>query len=218
MKCRMLISKVFGMVVLVTMLVSCKEQPKEVEVEARRELSQYDNPKVYKIGYETWAGTQPLSWRKVNRTNFRLLNYAAEEATEIAVGQVDAGGVLANVNRWIGEFEQEQLEDVNGLEKFETFQMLGGRKAYLITLKGMFQKKMGGKAMKYEGWAMSGVICEIGGGSLVTVKMMGPEAEVDAQKENLIKFAKSLRINPLQTPNERSKKDKKADLKEEGGY
>ncbi|MFT5905649.1 MAG: hypothetical protein ACI9E1_001249 [Cryomorphaceae bacterium] len=197
------------------MLVSCKELPKEVEVVERRELCQYDNPAVYRGSYTSWMGTQPLSWRKVNHTEYRLLNYAAGEATQIAVGQVNGGGILANLNRWKREFGQEVLENLDGLE---TFEMLDGRKAYVIQLRGTFQKKMAGMPVKAEDWGVTGVICDVSGGTLVTVKMMGPEAEVEVEQENLINFAKSLRLNSLQTPSERSKKGNTKDKAEGGGY
>ncbi|MGJ8656878.1 MAG: hypothetical protein ACSHX6_10555 [Akkermansiaceae bacterium] len=169
---------------------------------------------MFKNNYESLVGTQPLEWRRVNRTEFRILNYAVGGSTEVAVGQVDGGGVLANMNRWKREFELEVLKDVSGLE---TIEMFGGREAQVIQLKGTFQKKMAGMPMKAEGWAVTGIICDVGGGSLVTIKMMGPEAEVVDQQGNLMKFAETLRINDLQTPDERSKKDAKVE-KTEGGY
>lgn len=197
------------------MVVSCEKLPDEVEVVERRELCQYDDPEVYKSSYSSWIGTQPLSWRGLSGTEFRLLNYAAGKATEIAVGQVNGGGVLANMNRWTREFDQEVLENLDGLE---TFEMLDGRKAYVIQLRGTFQKKMAGMPVKAEGWAVTGVICDVEAGSLVTIKMMGPEEEVEAEQENLMKFAKSLRLNKLQTPSERSEKDDVKVEEEGGGY
>jgi len=64
----------------------------------------------------------------VNRTEFRLLNYAVGNDTEVAVGQVEAGGVLANMNRWRGEFGLDGLVDLEGLEQI---QMFGGLDAYV---------------------------------------------------------------------------------------
>lgn len=214
MKFKSLISRFLGLACLSGMTLSCKQLPKEMEVVERRELCQYDDVSVFKNNYESLVGTQPLEWRRVNRTEFRILNYAVGGSTEVAVGQVDGGGVLANMNRWKREFELEVLKDVSGLE---TIEMFGGREAQVIQLKGTFQKKMAGMPMKAEGWAVTGIICDVGGGSLVTIKMMGPEAEVVDQQGNLMKFAETLRINDLQTPDERSKKDAKVE-KTEGGY
>ena len=80
------------------------------------------------------------------------------------------------MNRWKREFEQEVLEDVSGLE---TIEMFGGREAQVIQLRGTFQSKMAGMPVKPKGWAVTGIICDVSGGSLITIKMMGPEAEVD---------------------------------------
>ncbi|MFT6793038.1 MAG: hypothetical protein ACJAR1_001028 [Rubritalea sp.] len=215
MKLKSNISKIVSLVMLAVTLVSCKELPKEVEVVERRELCQYDDPAVYRSSYHSWIGKQPLKWRKVSQTEFRLLNYAAGEATQIAVGQVNGGGILANLNRWKREFDQEVLENLDGLE---TFEMLDGRKAYVVQLRGTFQKKMSGMPVKAEDWGVTGVICDVSGGSLVTVKMMGPEVEIETEQENLINFAKSLRLNILQTPTERSKKDTTEDKADGGGY
>ncbi len=208
-------TKLASMSIPLVLMVSCKELPEEVEVTDRRELCQYDKPEVYSSSYSSWIGKQPISWRQVSGTDFRLLNYAAREATEIAVGQVNGGGELANLNRWKREFNQEVLANLDGLE---TFEMMDGKTAYLIQLRGEFQKKVAGMPVKAEGWAVTGVICEAQDGSLVTVKMMGPEEEVKAEQENLIQFAKSLRFNKLQTPSERSKKKDGKDMIKKDGY
>ncbi len=215
MKFRSLRTKFIWLSCYSAILVCCKEQPKEMEVDERRELCQYDDPNIFKNSYETILGTQPLSWRRVNRTDFRLLNYAVGNATEVAVGQVDGGGVLANLNRWEREFGQDVMEDLSGLA---TIKMFGERDAYVIQLKGLFQKKMSGMPVKAEGWAVTGIICDIGNGSLVTVKMMGPEDEVKAEQESLMDFAKSIRINSLQRVKERSKKVDGVNQSKKGGY
>ncbi len=215
MKFKLLIGKFFSVVPFVVLLASCEEVPDVVEVVERRELCQYDDPKVYRSGYSSWVGDQPLHWRRVNGTRYRLLNYAVGEATEVAVGQVNGGGVLANLNRWRGEFGEGALQSLDGLERFE---MLEGREAYAIRLKGSFKKKVAGMPVKAEGWGVNGVICDVGGGVMVTIKMMGPEEEVDVEYENLIEFAKNLRFNYLQEPSERSKKNGSMDKSDGGGY
>jgi len=68
-----------------------------------------------------------------------------------------------------------------------------------------------------EAAAVTGVICDIGDGALITVKMMGPEDEVMAEQDNLMRFSESIRMNTLQEPSERSKQG--ADVnKTKGGY
>ncbi len=199
-----MISKSLCITCLASALVSCKRMPKEVEITEQRELTQYDDPTVYKSIYDVViAKKQPLDWRRVSGTEFRLLNYAAGESTEIAVGRVGAGGLLANFNRWEREYGTEDvITDISGLKKV----MLLEREASMIQLNGEFQKKLGGMPVKYQGWATTGVICDVGGGVLVTVKMMGPEEEVAAQHENFMEFLKNIKINPMQEPSERSKK------------
>jgi len=203
MKQRLFIDKYLYLACLAGMLVSCKEVPREVEITEQRELTQYDDPSVFKSGYDLITiKQQPLEWRRVNGTEFRLLNYAAGEATEIAVGRIGAGGILPNINRWEREYGiKDVLTNLSSLKKV----ILLERGGYVIQLKGEFQRKLAGKPVKYEGWATTGAICDVGGGVLITVKMMGPEEEVAAQQGNFIKFLQNLKINTMQKPSERSK-------------
>ena len=85
MKFRSLIISVIGLACFSGMMVSCKQLPKEMEVVEQRELCQYDDVSVFKNNYEPLVGTQPLDWRRVNRTEFRILNYAVGDATQVAV-------------------------------------------------------------------------------------------------------------------------------------
>ena len=205
MKRRPFISKFMCYSCLLASLVSCKDIPKEVEISEQRELTQYDDPTVFKTGYDVIiAKKQPLEWRRVSGTEFRLLNYAAGESTEIAVGRVGAGGLLANFNRWEREYGVSNEDVMTDLSRLKRVTLLG-RDAYMIELKGFFQRKVAGQAMKFEGWATTGVICDVGGGVLVTVKMMGPEEEVASQQDNFMNFLKDLKINTMQEPSERSK-------------
>lgn len=209
-----IISKSLCIAGLSGVLVSCKKIPQEVEITEQRELTQYDDPTVFKSSYDVViAKKQPLEWRRVSGTEFRLLNYAAGSATEIAVGRVGAGGLLANFNRWEREYGAEDvMQDISGLKKVTMLE----RDASMIQLKGEFQRKVGGMPVKFEGWATTGVICDIGGGVLVTVKMMGPEEEVAAQHNNFMEFLQDLRVNSMQEPSERSKKGLKIEEIESG--
>lgn len=214
MKIKKTISNICCFTCVIGFFSSCKKLPRVVEIDERRELCQYDDVTVFKNSYDQILATQPLEWRRVNRTEFRLLNYAVGNDTEVAVGQVEAGGVLANMNRWRGEFGLDGLVDLEGLEQI---QMFGGLDAYVIRIKGTFQKKMSGMPVKVEEAAVTGVICDIGDGALITVKMMGPEDEVMAEQDNLMRFSESIRMNTLQEPSERSKQG--ADInKTKGGY
>jgi len=214
MKRRLSISKYLCFSCLPGILISCKEVPKEVEITEQRELTQYDDPSVFKSSYDLLiAKQQPLEWRRVNSTEFRLLNYAAGESTEIAVGRVGAGGVLPNFNRWEREYGvKDVLTNLTSLKKV----IVLDRGGYMIQLKGEFQRKLAGKPIKYEGWATTGVICDVGGGVLITVKMMGPEEEVVAQQKNFMDFLQNLKINTMQEPSERSKQGLKIDDVESG--
>ena len=128
-----------------------------------------------------------MGWRRLPGTQFRLINYVAGEndSVEIVVGETQ-GDLLANANRWLGQFG---LTPVQSLEFLGRTAMLG-RDAYLVEGKGTYSPGMG-RAPK-EGYAMIGVIRE-SPVNLVTLKMIGPAAEVEKQRNDLFEYMRSFK-------------------------
>lgn len=101
-------------------------------------------------------------------------------------GSGQGGDVEANVTRWKGQFQP--AADGTAV-KFDRKDMtFGKRKVTLVFLKGTF---MSGGMMTPKtpmpGSAMIGAILESAGGN-VFIKFTGPEKEVDASKDSLIKL------------------------------
>ena len=188
-KCSMLTCG--GLLAAVMGFTSCKKVPEEVTITDTRELCQFDYDELQRLQQNPLWAKQPLTWRRVPRTKFRVLNYRAGKQSEIAVGEA-RGSVPANVSRWYGQFQQTFSGD---LSELKTVEMLDGVTGFIVDVKGKFLVgKMAGTAMEKKDWALYGVICKLPSGGIITIKMTGPAAEVEKEKANLIRFAKSLKI------------------------
>lgn len=101
-----------------------------------------------------------------------------------------AGGEVGdNVNRWLGQFGQQPLDE-GGLARLPRASLVGGP-AVLVEARGRFDGGMGGGAPK-EGYALRGLVSRVPGSQRVFVKLVGPEALVRAQAEAFDAFAASL--------------------------
>jgi hypothetical protein len=166
-------------VLLIPFLPSCKKKGKIIVTE-QRELTMFDDER------DPMIAVMPPEWRQVPATEFRIYNYRFGEDGEVFVGR-SRGGLLANANRWLGQFSQAPLESVEELPKVEVL----GQEGILVTASGRFVGGMGKPARENAG--LVGVIIQAGD-SLLTVKMMGDADAVTAERERLIQFAKSLRM------------------------
>jgi len=132
----------------------------------------------------TWtAETAPRSMREVTLTKGKCELY-------VSVLGGGGGGVLANVNRWLGQFDAPSL-GVEGLAALERAPCLGGE-AVLVTAEGAFGGMSGAKE---GGMGLLGAVLEQPS-RLVTVKLTGPAAEVAAERANFLSFLASLAEAP----------------------
>lgn len=135
-------------------------------------------------------GRAPEGWQSVPATQFRLLNYrfGAEGKGEVYVS-MSSGGVLENVNRWLGQFGAEPV-DATAMGEMRKIPMLGGEGVW-VEVSGTFAGGMGGEEVP--GCGLAGVVVTRHG-RLWTVKMIGPEAVVQQEKEALEAFVRSLQL------------------------
>ncbi|MFN5770020.1 MAG: hypothetical protein ACK44Z_11785 [Pirellulaceae bacterium] len=136
----------------------------------------------------------PADW-KVVPPKSNIIQYEfrapkdAKEADQARVTVMSAGGgIQANIDRWKGQFELSEKEVV---EKKE----VSGQTLHLVDLKGTFKESMGGPfaggaggVKKMNNYRMLGVIIETKNAGTVFVKMTGPEAIVEKQKEAWLKM------------------------------
>ncbi len=139
-----------------------------------------------------WDG--PEGWVEGPRKSMREVTYrpAGTEGTEcyISVLSGTAGGLVANVNRWRGQANQQALSpaEVEALPKLQVL----GKPSTFLEVEGTFRGMSG---PEQEGFMLLAVACELPGFS-VFVKMTGPTDVVKAEREKFLSFCKSLRQVP----------------------
>jgi len=180
------------------MLSSCRREASEVVVTETRAISKKDGtPKLFATSDERFRetregpvrGEKPQGWKELAATEFRLLNYRFGEGGEVWVSMA-AGSVPDNVNRWLRQFGGKDLDEagVGALKRVP----VARTKGVWVEAQGTYAGGMGSPPK--EGYALAGVVADANG-RILTVKMVGPQAEVEAQKETLATFAKSLVIS-----------------------
>ena len=163
----------------VVLFASCRKA-ENIVVNERRDLVVSDQ------GNHSLVAVMPPEWRQVPSTEFRMLNYRFGESGEVFVGR-SRGGLLPNINRWLGQFGKPAIESADDLPKVSMLGQMG----VLVNASGDFAGGMGREARKDAG--LAGVIVAIGD-QLITVKMMGGAGDVAVEQERLIKFCEGLRI------------------------
>jgi hypothetical protein len=105
----------------------------------------------------------------------------------VAVLGGSAGGVEANINRWRQQMGRTPLSpaEIDSLPKIQVL----GQACPLVEISGSYTG-MGGE--QHQDYMMLGVVCSLPSSS-VFVKMIGPEAEVRAERDNFVVFCESLR-------------------------
>ena len=178
---------------------ACEKHTEFVSIEETRSTTSKDGePRLFATSDERFRdakpspvkGISPENWLKLPATQMRILNYRFGES---GLGEVyvslSSGGLAGNVNRWIKQFGGDPLtsENFNTLEKVQ----VAGVEGVWVGATGLYDPGMGGGAKP--GYGLAGVIAEVGG-RILTIKMLGPEAEVEAEKEKLRAFASSVEM------------------------
>ncbi|MFA6239528.1 MAG: hypothetical protein WC655_01290 [Candidatus Hydrogenedentales bacterium] len=132
----------------------------------------------------------PEGWETAPPTSTRLANFRIGTDAEcyLTILPGGAGGAEANVNRWR---KQMSLADYTA-EEFAvlTKKSVLGTEALFVAFDGTYVG-MGGSESK-DGYSLLGVIFDDSGKS-VFVKMVGPKAVVDAERERFDSFCQSLK-------------------------
>lgn len=124
-------------------------------------------------------------WVAKPKTQFRLVNYALPAGGEIYVS-VTGGGILPNLNRWLGQFGQEEItgEQLGKQPRV----MIMGLDGYVVEATGSYAGM--GRA-KQDDMSLLGALAEIDG-QLISVKMISTTEEVAQQKAAFMAFCESL--------------------------
>lgn len=181
-------------------LLGCEKPKERVMVEEMRERTTKDvAPKMFATSDERFRdikpspiqGNPPAHWLALPANQFRLLNYRFGESGlgEVYVS-ISSGGVLENANRWLKQFGRDAMtaENFSAMQKIPVV----GIEGIWIEAEGDYGAGMGAESKP--GYGLAGVIAETGG-QIITVKMIGPKNEVDAEKPALRAYIGSLRMN-----------------------
>ncbi|MDQ8189955.1 hypothetical protein [Roseibacillus persicicus] len=138
-------------------------------------------------GSSAWIYLLPAAdWKEADKAPMREVNLTfgdGEQAGEVYLS-VSGGGLQPNVDRWYRQFgaDTQPIAELGRLEFL-------GKQGYLVEATGRYEPGMGRPGK--DGQALLGAIVE-DQGRLVTVKMIGPEADVQARREQFVKFVASL--------------------------
>ena len=119
---------------------------------------------------------------------------------ELAVfffGAGSGGGTQANLERWAGQFKQDDGGDPMGKAKIENLTSTGGLKVTTILLAGRYESSGMGGGPSYDepGWKLFGAVIEGQGGPWF-FKAVGPESVIDQYRSGLLEMCKGLRVAP----------------------
>lgn len=134
----------------------------------------------------------PTGWKQLPSRQFRDINFTLERDAQLeaylTILQGGGGGVAHNVNRWRGQFQLDPMntDAIKELPRKKLF----GFDALFLEMGGDFGG-MGGGASKAD-YKLIGYMLAAPE-ALVTFKMVGPASLIDAERENFIKLATSLR-------------------------
>lgn len=193
MKCR-----VVCLVSSVVIFSACEEKKEITVTESRAATTRDVAPKLFATSDERFRdakpspvqGVTPEGWQVIPATQMRLLNYRfGESGTGEVWVSLSQGSVLDNVNRWFKQFGASPVNQ-DALQKLPAF-TLAGSPGVWVTAEGDYAGGMG--APPKPGFALAGVVASVNG-QILTVKMVGPKAEVEAAKPVLETYAKSLRM------------------------
>ena len=187
------------LVSLLAVLPSCEEKKEVTVTETRKIVARDVAPKLFATSDERFRnakpspvkGQTPDGWLALPSTDIRLLNYRFGESGSGEVWvSISSGTVLDNVNRWINKQFGAPAIDQAAMEKLRTVRIADSTGVW-VEATGAYSPGMG--APPKPGFALAGVIASIHG-KILTVKMVGPQAEVERARPTLEAFAKNLKL------------------------
>ncbi len=134
----------------------------------------------------------PEGWTAAPASRMRVLNFQVADAERaecfVTILPGEAGGLLANLNRWLRQVGQAPLEE-DDLADLQQLALLGAT-GYVVEVGGTFTGMRGD--LDLADYALRGVAA-LGNGETYFVKMTGPAEVVAANREKFDQFVTSLR-------------------------
>ncbi|MFK7849692.1 MAG: hypothetical protein AB8D78_01840 [Akkermansiaceae bacterium] len=181
------------------LFTACEKAEDRVLIEETRPKTSKDgDPRMFASSDERFrdtkpspiAGNPPENWLKLPASPMRVSNYRfGESGLGEVYASLSSGGVQENVNRWLKQFSLDAL----GAEEFAAMETLdvAGTKAVWVEAEGTYDPGMGREAKP--GYGLAGIISEVNG-RILTVKMLGPKPEVEAEKDRLRMYLETLEL------------------------
>ena len=171
--------------VVLLLFSGCDRGDREVVVTGQRDLVLWDRAYPGNI-----KDSAPEEWRRVPWTQMRYYNYrfGAKEDGEVWLSVIPRQGddaVLQNVNRWYNQFRMPEITELDELKQEPMLDVTG----YVVEAEGVYHAGMG--AEPREDSKMLAVAIPYST-IIVTVKMVGSPAEVEAQRDNFLGYCQSL--------------------------
>ena len=158
-------------------------------------LAHAEDPATFPVGALTF--TRPADWKWVavtspmRKAQLQVPGAAADQAADVTFfffGETNGGGVDANVQRWLKQFDAKEGAGKTSEEQ------LAGLKVHLVSTEGTFSSGMpGGPTTPQANYALLGAIIEHPEG-FVFVKMTGPAATVTAAREKFLELLKTVTV------------------------
>jgi len=126
-----------------------------------------------------------VPWTQMRYYNYR---FGAREDGEVWLSVIPRQGddaVLQNVNRWYNQFRMPEITELGELQQESMLEVTG----YVVEAEGTYHAGMG--AEPREDSKMLAVAIPYST-IIVTVKMVGSPAEVEAQRDNFLGYCQSL--------------------------
>jgi len=141
----------------------------------------------------TW--NVPDGWMQGPSRPMRVVTFLAgqDQAVECYVSELGGGlGIEANLNRWCGQMGNPLLEE-GAVEHLPHIEVLG-RSAPFLELRGDYHGMRGGPRKNS---FLLGTMA-VSGEQTLFIKMIGPEAQADDQRQAFVAFCESLQLSPSQ--------------------
>jgi hypothetical protein len=115
-----------------------------------------------------------------------------DDAAELAVFQFpgQAGGIEANIERWVGQFSERKPEKVQPVRR-----SVNGLTQHIVEIeRGTYSSGMpGGPTTPKAGWAMIAAIVESTDGNWF-FKLTGPQKTVESARVEMMKLLEGVRL------------------------
>lgn len=104
------------------------------------------------------------------------------------------GSIEQNIDRWIGQFSQEDDSDTAEDHTKKKKETINGMTVHLVDITGTFTDGMGGNGPKKENYRMLAAIVETKVAGNYFFKLYGDQATIDENEKRFLQMLKSMKI------------------------